>query len=405
MQISELSLTCDTDWQTLSALITWETVDRPAQRIHFRVPAGTVSLRRHVNPFLLAAVVPAMAAGESRIATKFPVDGALREGLASAMAILRLWCSDIAQGWSMPQLEAPSETLTVPANRATASFYSGGVDATFNILHNAALIAPGDRGRIAYAFLVYGLDLGFKESANDLPAFDEFVRSSSPALIAKGIRPVPIHTNLRHLDARSGFWGRAFNGFALSAIAQIAPDDIEQVMIGTSGERLSTNVQLPWGSHPVLHSYLCSSAVQSRSPYVEYSRLERVRAIASDEGARKSLRVCFSSKSGELNCGRCEKCVRTRVALMLSGSDPGLGFGGPELTPALLDSVAITSWVGHAEHQELRDGLLAAGLNDYVAVEERLLKRWEDYDKWVQKRGFKGWLRRLRDRAAAPRAA
>ena len=49
------------------------------------------------------------------------------------------------------------------------------------------------------------------------------------------------------------------------------------------------------------------------------AREQKVAAIAGMDLARRHLRVCYENRNGAYNCGRCEKCVRTMVALEVVG--------------------------------------------------------------------------------------
>lgn len=378
---------------TLSALITWEQVKRPNLRVYFRFPTYERDPILTVDPFVIAAAVPAMAAGESCIKSEYALDPVLVQGLPSAMAILKFWLRDISEVWTLPKLEMPIEQHTSALTRGTASFYSGGVDAVFTLLKNHASLPLGAAGRIDSALLVYGFDLGYRDK-DEYPEYDAFFSQAEPFLHANGVEALRVETNLRTLDPRSGFWGRAFNGFALSAVAQVFGYRLSEVLIGTSGERLSETVQQPWGSHPILHNYLDSSLVQLRSPFVEYSRLLRVRAIGQNSDSLRQLRVCQASRIDTINCGECEKCVRTRLALLLANADPNAGFGGPQLTPSLLEKIHISNVSSAADHEELRDEFLAANLLDYAHAEQHLLSRWKHYEDWRLERGVKGNIKK-----------
>ena len=50
-----------------------------------------------------------------------------------------------------------------------------------------------------------------------------------------------------------------------------------------------------------------------------FRRDGKVRAIADHPMVRRHLRVCFSPKTETGNCSRCEKCIRTMIALALCG--------------------------------------------------------------------------------------
>lgn len=395
VRITDLSYTTSNGRQRLTAMIHWDNVSRSPQNIYFETTSDSPRLYQSIAPFIISAAVPAMAAGETTIETDYPLDPALFEGIPTALNIIFYWCRDIASGWAIPQLKAPiAGDIISNTSRGTAFFYSGGVDATFTLLQNHSAVPLNDPGRIVAALIVYGLDLGFKTESDDHAAFLEFVTSASSFLKPRLVQPIVMWTNVRQLDPRPGFWGRAFNGFPLSAIAQLFPERFHQVLIGTSGDRLSDAVQQPWGSHPVIHSYLNSINVQGRSPCVEITRLNRTKRIARDPEALKSLRVCFHSSEGRLNCGHCEKCVRTRVALLLAGM-PTEVFPGPPLDAELIRSIVITSKVGQLEHEELRDGLRDAGLRDLADAEDRILYKWKKHRRWLEGKTIGGRIRRL----------
>ena len=107
MIISNLALETTAGITTLSAEITWEQVQRPKQKIYFRFPSGKQAPIVLVDPFVIAAAVPAMAAGESIIRSEFGLDPVLVQGLPSAMAILKFWLRDISDSWTLPRLDMP----------------------------------------------------------------------------------------------------------------------------------------------------------------------------------------------------------------------------------------------------------------------------------------------------------
>jgi hypothetical protein len=52
---------------------------------------------------------------------------------------------------------------------------------------------------------------------------------------------------------------------------------------------------------------------------LESPRIDKTRAIAASPLALANLRVCWENRRGALNCGECEKCLRTLVGLRLTG--------------------------------------------------------------------------------------
>jgi len=76
-------------------------------------------------------------------------------------------------------------------------------------------------------------------------------------------------------------------------------------------------------SHPDLDPLFSSSAVEIRVGDPHVARLEKVRRLADWEPARSIVQPCWQRSDrltdGRLNCGRCEKCVRTMLALLSLG--------------------------------------------------------------------------------------
>ena len=68
--------------------------------------------------------------------------------------------------------------------------------------------------------------------------------------------------------------------------------------------------------------------------------MERLLEIAHEPAVWKFLRVCWKNNSQELNCGRCEKCVRTMVSLAAAGVLPKCEtFPGRDELPARIESL------------------------------------------------------------------
>jgi hypothetical protein len=62
-----------------------------------------------------------------------------------------------------------------------------------------------------------------------------------------------------------------------------------------------------------------SFGVDLRPDGLGVPRIQKTRAIASWPAAHANLRVCWENRGGALNCGECEKCLRTLVGLRLAG--------------------------------------------------------------------------------------
>jgi hypothetical protein len=77
---------------------------------------------------------------------------------------------------------------------------------------------------------------------------------------------------------------------------------------------------MPAGNHPLLDPCWSSEALEFVHDGLEATRIEKVRLIAQDERALGWLRVCVRPTEDSLNCGRCEKCLRTMINLHAVGA-------------------------------------------------------------------------------------
>ena len=398
MRIYDFQLSRTAGWQVASAQVHWEDCERPDATIDFRISEAVgIALACRPEAFLLAAIMPAAAAGEERVSVEGPVCGLLTQSIPTALAILKHWFPERFPDKPLPRIEvlAIADSPVNPPNRS-AGFYSGGVDSTHLLLANAERFPIGHPERIAYGICVYGFDMGGRVGQDGSEPFNFLLAQSSPLLESLAIKPLPVYTNLRHLDDRPGFWGEVFVGFALSAVAQILSPDFCRIFRASSGEPLVKAVQEPSGYHPSLLPYTNTRFLQSVAPYLEVSRQERLALIARNPAALAALRVCFHCDDKPvLNCGHCEKCVRTQLGLMLCGIDPAPYFGGVKVGADLLRSIDLHSDEVGGMYEELRDGMDAKGnyvLRDAIDLQ---LKRLDKYLHWKRGKTLAGRLRRL----------
>jgi hypothetical protein len=101
------------------------------------------------------------------------------------------------------------------------------------------------------------------------------------------------------------------------------------------------------------------------------SRLEKLRLVAGWDVALQNIRVCLTNVQDRLNCGKCEKCVRTMLGLLAIGAlDKTAAFVEDDVSPEFLSDFSIT--IRHREpfYRELIEPLRALGRDDLVRVIE-----------------------------------
>ena len=105
-----------------------------------------------------------------------------------------------------------------------------------------------------------------------------------------------------------------------------------------------------------------------------FSRLQKVRDIAGWPTALEALRPCPAKPRVQANCGKCEKCLRTRLELLAAGVEETGAFG-PSFTPIELWEDAAPSDVGDRGifYQDLLPALRSRGFDSLCRVIEEKL--------------------------------
>ncbi|WP_108945129.1 hypothetical protein [Shewanella halifaxensis] len=77
---------------------------------------------------------------------------------------------------------------------------------------------------------------------------------------------------------------------------------------------------IPWGSSPITDHLLSSDNFSVIHDGASHSRTEKVRDIADWQAGLQSLRVCWQGDLKDQNCGKCEKCVRTKLNFLATNN-------------------------------------------------------------------------------------
>jgi hypothetical protein len=271
-------------------------------------------------------------------------------------AFRTLWYPDAPAPHAIPERRP-----TTPA-RGTALCFSGGVDAFHTLL-------AGGREVDTLVYIV-GYDVKLRDRRR-AAAVAGLVREIAAAT---SMRSIFVATNLRrHPLVRATPWTRAFGG-GLAAVGHVLAGD----RFGGVGRMLISSDGLGFehpevGSRPGTDPLFGSEALAVEHVAATTTRLEKLRSIGGEPLVQRHLRVCWHNTSHRLNCGRCEKCVRTMLSLDTCGT---LGkFPGFDHGRGLVAAVDALDSVDGIVAPFYRD-LLAHGLTGAAAASvARLLDR------------------------------
>jgi hypothetical protein len=134
---------------------------------------------------------------------------------------------------------------------------------------------------------------------------------------------------------------------------------------------------VPIGSHPAVDGLFSSQRVTIMHDGARYSRFQKVRDLANWPTALAALRVCPANPGSEANCGKCEKCLRTRLELLAAGVEDTAAFG-PSLTPIELWDEQALGPVGDRAitYEDLLAPLRTRGLDALCRVLEDKIRAY-----------------------------
>jgi hypothetical protein len=272
----------------------------------------------------------------------------------------------------------------VPSRRAL--LFTGGINATDVLLRNRDDFAPDHPAAIRELVTVVGLEAG-GPPGDPAPRIARLRRIADAA----GVPLRVIRTNVLELEGELGFVSRQFLGAALASAALAAASEFDSVAIG-AGWDISHGVRC--GSHAFVDPHYSSGAVEIRHEGSAPRRLEKVARVARWEPALRYLSVCTEPAPPEPwgNCGRCEKCLRTRLELAAVGAPDVAPFPTPILSAEVLAPLHLA--FNHDYFWEpLVAPLAARGRADLASAVAEKVAEARRHQRWFDERGWKGALR------------
>lgn len=339
-------------------------------------------MSRGPEAMLVAAYSLALLRNERRVLVEGAVCPRLCDGLAAFGARLATWHPEL----EVPVVEA-SEGLSViePAPEAsTGLFLSGGIDGFALLEMNLRLYPPGHPGRFGFAIHIFGLGSfdhepgGQRGHPERMMAANEYADRLDGFCAKRGIRLIRVRSNTRALFPDFDSW--ALTGWALGLVAPGLSFDraIDEVWIASDGAGLGSPP--PWAQSLWTH-LVSTSATHVVIGQPAMQRMEKVARIARWSDVHSLLRVCPQYhevvSNGRLNCGRCEKCLRTMLGILACGARPAIpAFPKDDLEPSDLHGLAPGP-AGAPFYRELIGRLEAVGRPELAGAVKGELARFE----------------------------
>jgi len=370
-----------------SARFDWEERPRDPATLSFSLPSSAeLEIADDGNAFLAAGVLVAMHHGERRLSIDAEICPRLAEGAAMAVETVRAWHGPVKNPVAIETLRG--FRLPFPRNPGrSALLFSGGVHAFDALLENREFFPPGHPRRFTALVAVEGLD---PAGAALSPVRLARLRTAAGSA---GIPIATISANFRELESDLGFVSRQFLGAALAATAHVLSPSFDGASIAAAWD-VSHGVRC--GSHAFVDPAFSSGALALRHEGLNATRLEKVSRVAARRWALENLTVCTDAAAAEarnhVNCGRCERCLRTRVELEALGVSAEGIFPEGAIDAGELEALHLA--FNHDYFWEpLVAPLEARGRRDLAAAAARLIAEARRIQAWFDELGWKGRLR------------
>lgn len=247
------------------------------------------------------------------------------EGYGSTTAATRArTLSNVWEGWLPTHFrtvecrfsdgEAPRDAPRERAAVATLMCYSGGADSTYSLLRRE------EQGEEQDLMTVHGMDY----RVHDRARFDDFLKKTAPFAEGRGQR-VLVTTDAGTLYKRLECNTRAAfvtHPFTLAG-ALFLHEGYDHYAIAADCRRDQQFAIWPWGSEAFTNGLYESDRARLETLDDDVVRGEKLDLIRRFPDALRSVTFCVDYASRPHNCGRCAKCVRSKMLfLAVGGSIP-----------------------------------------------------------------------------------
>lgn len=240
--------------------------------------------------------------------------------------------------------------------RRSAAFFSGGVDSMDLVIEHA--------DEIDDLIFVRGFDI----EVHDVERNDEVQALVQAAADAVGKPLLVIETDLRDFsDPVTNWTWYAYAGLISTTL--MLERTHRQVFAAASVADLHMSDEI--GRLRALG--IGNDRIQMRLEGRKATRVQKSERVATSGLARSTLRVCWQNIPGSINCGRCEKCVRTQVSLAACGVLDQIDTLPHEVDLDVVASHPTKTRSDRAFTLEARDAAREHGVTDLADALDRAL--------------------------------
>lgn len=267
---------------------------------------------RDLDAALVATIFMAMRTGEPT----HVAGGVSISLLENIEEFQRAWALLRPDLFRMATITAEEELADRPRPNTAVIAYSGGVDANSSLAFHMEGHAGRRKRKMEAAVLIHGMDVPLSKD------FDPVSSLARSTLSHYGLPLTVIKTNWHEFNSH---WEMVFVSGITGCLHQF---DVGYGIISSDEDYGS--LVMPWSSNPATNHLLSGLRIM-QTEGTGFTRTQKVKMLPP--ALTTNLRVCWQdiSYGNKLNCGRCEKCIRTKMNFEANGL-PSPACLGPRLT-------------------------------------------------------------------------
>ena len=277
------------------------------QSFYVKIPLSEKSsITELSDPWLNILIFKMMAVGGD-----FYINGTASESLVSNLEMFSFiwnkWCPDRYKPVHIIPKTLKTDIIR-PGNNRLITAFSGGLDAAYTAYKYKNGLQNGRKYVYDTCVMIHGADI----PVSDKRQFDAAFASAKKMTDDLHLKLIPVITNYRSYNC---MWGFEF-GAIISGILSFFS---KKFAFGAATDASVDNFSYPWGMNLISDRFLSSYNFQFISDGMEHNRIERISMIKNWSACINNLRVCWENNDKSKNCGKCEKCIRTKLELLCLG--------------------------------------------------------------------------------------
>jgi hypothetical protein len=366
MKIENIHMSTVDGWRRLTGTLVWEVAERKPYDLYFEVPESQGDhLQLSSEAFLAASAVPAAVAEERRLKINDTACPIFLDGMLTNLDYFKRWFSD----WHDIEVQVDqSFGLTERSiGHTQGMLFSGGIDSQFTLYRWNTELPEYHPARIKLCFIIDYEGFRANDPGNQRPyskenfaLFDRHCELLEVAAKSVGAKLCPIRTNIKGVNDHGGMWIKIFHGAAMAAVSHAVGRNLAAMRFASGDIPLMK----AYGSHPLTDPNWSSYRLSISHDTMRCSRFEKTGKVAEWPEGQDALRVCISNTSDRLNCGRCEKCLRTMLMLLCHDKLVGASFPRSDVSVEDLSQITFHAAYEVRQYRALLPELRRIGRQD-----------------------------------------